>query len=153
MTIFTGTKELAAVEAFNPDSASLGVACCRSRAALAAHGSLASQPVRSLTDRRPGGRSDSRGFLESSEAQGWANMPQPDVPAGQVCSTSVLQPPTPVSGWGWMPPARAGSGSLEAQSLPVGPRLQSQEQPSPTSRPQSHVFLCSKLARAEFNGW
>lgn len=75
MTIFTGTKELAAVEALNPDPASLEAACCRSRAAPAAHGSLASQPVRSWTDRRPGGRSSSRGFLESSEAQGWANMP------------------------------------------------------------------------------
>lgn len=66
---------------------------------------------------RAGGIIQSQGFLEGSEAQGWQTGCSG---RGGLHRQRPLHIPT-VSSSGWMGLAPAGSGSLEAQSLPVGP--------------------------------
>lgn len=76
----------------------------------------------------PGGMPSSRGwawettqhqgFLESSEAQGWGNRLLWQGRFARPLSRPRLHP---VSSWGCMELAPAGTGSLEAPRLPVGP--------------------------------
>ena len=124
--------------------------CCRSQAVPTAHGSLASQPARSRTDQRPGGTLSSRdrGFWRVLSPRLSKQVPASRSGREGLQHQHLLPPPPSCAGAG----CRGLSWKWElrgTESAHGAPPPQSQEQPSPTSRP--HITSSSVGSWCELN--